>query len=85
MTTELRKEALSLYDAPFEYIHGYIFDAKSKMVSDNDSVDPISRVRGWGKLSYKPNGAALQDEVGAIIVDALNDYFAKHKEKSGEI
>lgn len=72
--------AIACYRAPFRFEHGYIWDADSKMFSDNDSQAEhvIQRVRGWGYLQHKPRAAALQDELGEIVATALNDYWAKH-------
>ncbi len=77
--TPLRQAAMSVYTPPFRYQHGYIFDSQHLMIADDDSVTGAvaSRVRGWGKLGYLPNGAELQDEIGQIIADALNALYAK--------
>lgn len=88
MTTDKRKEAMSMYVAPFKYLHGYVFDARNQMVSDNgndsdaNSVEGsvAARVRGWGRFSYFENGAEVQDEVGQMMADALNDYYEKVKQ-----
>lgn len=71
--------ALALYKPPFRYLHGYVYDANCKMVADDKTVDScvISRIRGWGALSYLPNGAELQDAIGRIVAEALNKYWAE--------
>jgi len=76
--TELRKAAMALYKPPFKYVHGYIYDSGNQVVADDDKVEEAvaARVRGWGRLSYLPNGAELQDEVGQMMVDALNMLYA---------
>ena len=79
-----RKAAMAIYTPPFRFDHGYIFDSKNHMVADDgDVIGPngvegavASRVRGWGRIGYMPNAAALQDEVGQMIADALNAYYA---------
>ena len=76
--TELRKAAMAIYCPPFKYVHGYIFDSGNQVVADDDKVKEAvaARVRGWGKLSYLPNGAELQDEIGLMMADALNMLYA---------
>ena len=83
--SDIRKAALDLYTPPFRHQHGYIFDANDQMVSDNGEPGELkgliaARIRGWGRISYMDNpegrAAALQDEVGLIVADALNAYWA---------
>ena len=71
--SDLRGEALKLYKPPFKLDHGYIFDSHGEMVADQ--VDPIAiaRIRGWGRISYMDNAENLQDAVGELIVEALNE------------
>ena len=73
-----RKAAMAVYTPPFKFQRGYIFDSQQLMVADDDNVDGAvaARVRGWGRLSYLPNGAELQDEIGQMMADALNAYYA---------
>jgi len=79
-----RKAAMTVYTPPFKYQHGYIFDSQNLMVADNGPISGdqsvegavAARVRGWGKLSYLPNGAELQDEIGQMMADALNALYA---------
>ncbi len=80
MTTDnLPKSALDLYEAPFRYDHGYIWDAKNKMVADDDGQDVALRVRGWGHIGYLPDAEALQDAVGHHIAQALTEYWERNK------
>ena len=79
-----RKAAMAVYTPPFTYRRGYIFDSQNLMVADKGEIDDdqsvkgavASRVRGWGKLGYLPNGAELQDEIGQMMADSLNALYA---------
>ena len=79
-----RAAALALYRPPFKFRMGYIHDAGGHMVADQDGFgegskvfDSIAaRVRGWGRIGYMPDAEDLQDEVGAVIADALTAYWA---------
>jgi len=79
-----RAAALALYRPPFKFRMGYIHDAGGHMVADQDGFgegskvfDSIAaRVRGWGRIGYLPDAEALQDEVGAVIADALTAYWS---------
>lgn len=79
-----RAAALALYKPPFKFRMGYIHDAGGHMVADQDGFgegskvfDTIAaRVRGWGRIGYMPDPEALQDEVGAVIADALTAYWS---------
>ena len=75
----LRQAALSLYTPPFKFEHGYIFDSLGHMVADDDGVPEhvAQRIRGWGRIGYFPKAAMLQDELGAAVVEALNEFWAK--------
>lgn len=78
-----RAAALALYKPPFKFRMGYIHDAGGHMVADQDGFgegskvfDSIAaRVRGWGRIGYMPDAEALQDEVGAVLADALTAYW----------
>jgi hypothetical protein len=76
-----RAAALALYKPPFMFVHGYIFDADSRMVADQDGFQGgvethiAARVRGWGRIGYMPDAEALQDEVGAVIAEALTEFW----------
>jgi len=79
----LRDAALALYKPPFKFQRGYVFDAASQMVADQDGWGEGSkvyetvaaRVRGWGRIVREPDAAALQDEVGTILADALTEFW----------
>ena len=79
--SEIRKAALSLYKPPFKYYMGYIYDADNQMVADDGGGEHsvqnavISRIRGWGKISYLQNAEAIQDELGHIVAEALTAYY----------
>ena len=78
-----RAAAMAIYTPPFRYEHGYIFDSANHMVADNGGIGDdksvecavAARVRGWGRIGYMPDAAALQDEVGQMMADALNDLY----------
>jgi hypothetical protein len=70
---ELKQRALALYTPPFRVMEGAIYDANGHMVADDR--EGVARVRGWGRLGYMQEGAALQDMVGELLVAALNDYW----------
>lgn len=84
--TDERKEAMRIYTPPFKYFRGYIHDAEGHMVSDDDEVQRTvaHRIRGWGRISYLPNAAAIQDEIGVMMADALNEYYAAHGIKDAQ-
>lgn len=65
----LRRAALELYKPPFRYERGYILDANSRIMYDNEGMDTVSRVRGL------PNPEALQDMVDETIAEALSAYW----------
>ena len=75
MSEELRKRALALYKPPFSYHCGYIHDGEGNMVSDIPTGTQVTRVRGWGRIGYMENPGELQDMVGEMIVEALNQYW----------
>lgn len=89
--TPLLSAALDLYKPPFSYDCGYIHDGDGRIFSD-DGADSdlmlsayISRVRGWGRLSYiegKHTPDELQDAIGEHIARALNEYWAKHQNEN---
>lgn len=82
MTQTTRQKAMELLKPPFRLNHGYIFDSahNPNMVADEGEceIGTIARLRGWGRLGYLDDGAKIQDEIGNIICDALNEYFEKH-------
>lgn len=77
MSEELRKRVLALYKPPFSYHCGYIHDGEGNMVSDLPIGTIATRVRGWGRISYLENAEELQDTVGEMIAEALNQYWDK--------
>jgi hypothetical protein len=82
--SDIRKAALALYTPPFRHEFGYIRDANNQMVADDASSEATgliaSRIRGWGRIQYMDNpegrAEALQDEVGEMVAEALNAYWA---------
>lgn len=83
----IRQAAMELYKAPFYYSHGYIRDANHQMISDDagDTAHGLiaARIRGWGRIQYMDNpkgrAAALQDEIGKIVTEALNEKWKESK------
>ena len=79
-----RVTAMSIYTPPFKHVRGYIYDSKKHMVADSGDVvgeenvksAVASRVRGWGRITYMPDAAALQDAVGDMMAVALNRLYA---------
>lgn len=80
----LRQAALDLYKPPFRYEYGYVFDSNNQMVADKGEIGELkgliaTRIRGWGRIQYMDNPAGranqLQDEVGKIVAEALNEYW----------
>jgi hypothetical protein len=81
----IRNAAMAIYRPPFRFVNGYVYDNQNHVVADHDNISEklvtgsvCARVRGWGRIGYMPNAAKLQDEVGALIADALNEYYAAH-------
>ena len=78
----IKQVALSLYDPPFIFKRGYIWDANNQMVADQEiyqeeAIKSIMRIRGWGRIQYlkkfKPED--LQDEVGKLCAQALTEFW----------
>ncbi len=63
---ELLPRAFSLYKAPFKYdfMGQMIFDSEENLVAD---------IRGWGRIEKLGNGIELQDAIGELMAEALND------------
>lgn len=80
--TELKQRALALYRAPFRVEEGAIYDAAGHMVADDR--EGVLRVRGWGRIGYLKDGAALQDMVGELLVEALNAYWGRAADPEGQ-
>ena len=74
--SDLTKEAMSLYKPPFKYIAGYINDADGRMVADQGPDNIIMQIRGWGRIQYKNNPEALQDEIGRLCAEALTNLWS---------
>lgn len=75
-------DSMELYEAPFRFSHGYIFDAKGNTFSDCSGGEEetfAARIRGWGRISYYKNSEALQDEIGEHMAKALTEYWNKHR------
>ena len=76
-----KQKAMELLKPPFKSKCGYIFDSAEKQNTVADDGDcelgTMARLRGWGRLGYLPDGEEIQDAIGEIIAEALNDYFAK--------
>jgi len=70
---DLKNRALALYTPPFRVMEGAIYDAAGNMVADDR--EGVARVRGWGRIGYLQDGAALQDMVGELLVAAMNAYW----------
>lgn len=81
-----KQKAMSLFKPPFRYdsMGGYIWDSENNMFADQEEIEmgTISRLRGWGRLSYLEDGEEIQDAMGEIFAEALNMYFERNKEKS---
>jgi len=77
--TELQQAALELYESPFKFECGYIYDAKNRMVADDDGQDVVLRVRGWGRINSLENPEKLQDTVGELIAQALTEFWERNK------
>lgn len=83
----LRDKAVSLYKPPFRFEHGYILDAESRIVADNDVEDADGaalRVRGWGRIGHMENAEALQDEVGNVIALAMTEFWQQQYRAAAE-
>jgi hypothetical protein len=70
----IRARVLALFKPPFKFHRGYIFDSEQNMVADQHEDEDL-RVRGWGRIQKMPNAEALQDAAGALIAEALTEYW----------
>ncbi len=84
-TPSLFQRAIELYTPPFKFDQfGYINDAVSNVVADDHTEDapgevkPPLRVRGWGRMCYLPDPEQLQDQVGELIAQALNEFWMRN-------
>lgn len=74
---EIERLALELYKPPFRYAYGFIWDAANNMVADHAGENAALRIRGWGRIGYKPNPERLQDAVGELIAKAMTEYWER--------
>lgn len=83
-----RGAAMALYSPPFRFESGYIYDSENNMVVDDGDLANASnsvagavaaRVRGWGRIGKLDNAEALQDEVGRIVAEALNEFYVSRQ------
>lgn len=79
VASNLPKSALALYEAPFRYERGYIFDSKNEMFADDDNKNIALRLRGFARISYMKNANTLQDDIGCHIAQALTEYWERNK------
>lgn len=74
----MRSQAFALYTPPFKFVAGYIIDSKGNMMSDDGgAMDRIARRRDWGRIQYMENPEAIQEVVGNMIAEALNEFWSK--------
>jgi hypothetical protein len=70
---------LALYDPPFRFERGYIFDANSHAVADEGGaerfIEAVIRLRGWGRIGYMPKADELHDAVGEVLAEALTRFW----------
>jgi len=81
MSQTPKQKALELLKPPFKFECGYIFDsAKNQNVVADDGeceLGTMARLRGWGRLSKLDDGEQVQDAIGEVIAEALNQYFER--------
>lgn len=72
MTDKELKRIFEVYYPPFKYEKGaqVILDSHNHMVLD---------IRGWGYLQRFNDGVEIQDNVGQLVVDLLNDKHNEYK------
>jgi hypothetical protein len=80
---DLRRRAFDLYRGPFRYEKGYIWDKDNEMVADDhiEKAMPALQVRGWGRMKYFADSAALQDAVGVLMAEALTVYWRSERKR----
>lgn len=80
--TALRNAAFGLYQPPFRYESGWIWDANNQFVSDEGGPchydARMARIRGWGRIQYLPQPERLQDEIGQMVAEALTAFWLAH-------
>src|SRR3546814_2601309 len=83
--SDVVRDALALYEPPFTFDHGYIYDAKDRMVMDahrrtneagHTSIE--MRVRGWGRIGYMPNGRSEERRVGKECVSTCRSRWSPY-------
>jgi hypothetical protein len=77
-----KQKAIELLKPPFKFECGYIFDSakNENMVADDGGdieLGTIARLRGWGRLGKLDDGEQVQDAIGEVIAEALNQYFER--------
>lgn len=71
-----KQRAIALYQPPFKPMYGYIHDALGNVVADDNTDNgEILQIRGWGRISYMPEPEQLQDDVGELVAEALNQFW----------
>lgn len=73
---EVLSAALDLYEPPFRY------DLDGQMIFDSEN-NLIADVRGWGRIEKMENAVALQDAIGELIKESLNDTWDVLNKKRG--
>jgi hypothetical protein len=55
------------------------------MVADEGSNDGrtafAARIRGWGRIQYLDNAEKLQEAVGHLVAEALNQLWLSHNQQ----
>lgn len=69
----IERQALELCKPPFKFEKGYIWDSEGNMIAD----DGLLRVRGWARLGKAENGAQIQDTIGRLIAQAMNEFWER--------
>ena len=83
-----KQKALQILKPPFKLINGFIVDSakpNQNIVADDGEVElgTVARLRGWGRLSYMDDGEQVQDAIGEVIAEALNQYFERLEATDG--
>ena len=74
--SDLRARAFALYKPPFnsDRFSVYVWDAGNNMVADFRGPAGTIRPRGWGRIQYMDDGAALHDTVETLILEATEKH-----------
>lgn len=76
----MRPVALQYLKPPFTFNRGYIFDSEGHMVADDgDYKNHVCRIRGWGAIQYLENPEKLQDMIGELVCEALNQFWVNQQ------